>query len=75
MKTEQVNFAEKKAQARRMDVASLMWSIKDAQAAERANPTGPKAGYYLDEVHVFAEELRRRRNGKAKFIVQYFEKC
>lgn len=26
-----------------------------------AMPDGPKAGYYADEVHVFAGELMRRR--------------
>jgi hypothetical protein len=34
---------------------------RDAYQAERANPTGEKAGYYLDEINYVANELHRRR--------------
>lgn len=38
----------------------LWYVIKDAREAAEANPQGPKAGYYYDEIHYCAAELRRR---------------
>lgn len=38
----------------------LMFIIKDADEARRANPYSPKAGYYADEISYAAAELRRR---------------
>ena len=49
------------AKVKKMSVPELMWTIKDAKEAMDANPTGKKAGYYADEVHYCAMELRRRR--------------
>lgn len=40
--------------------AELMFIIKDADEARRANPYSPKAGYYADEISYAAAELRRR---------------
>lgn len=61
--TVNANFAALEKKARRMDEASLRWSIADAtQAAVNAEELGsPKAGYYRDEVHVYAAELKRRQ--------------
>jgi len=42
--------------------AELRYIIKDAGEAAAANPTGHKAGYYQDEVHYAAAELRRRES-------------
>lgn len=43
---------------------SSLWAIaKDAHEAERLNPNGPKAGYYLDEINYVANEIHRRRFG------------
>lgn len=42
----------------------LRFIVNDATAAARANPTGENAGYYLDEVHYAAAELRRRREAR-----------
>ncbi len=39
---------------------ALFFIIKDAGEAEKANPLGENAGYYMDEVHYAAAELRRR---------------
>jgi hypothetical protein len=35
--------------------------MRDAKAAHDANPEGPKAGYYLDEINYASAELNRRR--------------
>ena len=42
-------------------IDELHYIIKDATAAERAMPFGENAGYYLDEVHYAAMELKRRQ--------------
>lgn len=39
----------------------LRFIIKDAQEAMAANPENPNNGYYADEVHYAAMELKRRR--------------
>lgn len=39
----------------------LHFIIQDAQEAIRANPTGPKSGYYADEVNYCVNELYKRR--------------
>lgn len=40
--------------------AELMFIMKDADQARAANPQGPKAGYYADEISYAGAELRRR---------------
>ncbi len=40
---------------------SLTYIINDANAAVKANPTGPKAGQYMDEVHYANMELAARQ--------------
>lgn len=40
--------------------AELRYIIKDAGEARDAMPEGPNAGYYADEVHYAAMELRER---------------
>lgn len=49
---------------RTMTDESLRFVIKDATEAIQANPDGHKAGYYLDEIHYCAAELRRRAGKK-----------
>jgi hypothetical protein len=58
--TVQADFAALTAKARKMSNAALRYSIDDARQAERANPEGAKAGYYLDECHTYSSELVRR---------------
>lgn len=41
-------------------VESLRFIIRDCREAIAANPEGDKAGYYADEIHYAAAELRRR---------------
>ncbi len=38
----------------------LRYIIKDAREAEEANPQGPNAGYYADEVNYASMELTKR---------------
>lgn len=61
-----LNFKEAEKKAKKMSDHALRHSIKDAKAAEAAQPKGKKAGYYLDEVHVYAGELQRRRDAWRK---------
>lgn len=46
--------------------AELLFIIKDAGEAERANPQGENASYYADEVNYAAMELQSRRNSSSK---------
>ncbi len=43
-----------------MPSSSLQYVIKDCQAAIAAYPDNPNAGYYADEIHYCAMELKRR---------------
>jgi hypothetical protein len=40
----------------------LAFIIRDAAEAARVNPTGCNVGYYLDEVHYAAAEMRSRND-------------
>lgn len=62
--TVSADFAALERKARKMSSEALRWSIQDAtRAAELAEELrGPKAGYYRDEVHVYAAELKRRES-------------
>ncbi len=44
---------------------SLRYIIADCKATLEANPNGSKAGYYMDEIHYCAMELKRRADAKA----------
>ena len=46
---------------RALSEPSLRYIIKDAREAMLAMPDGPKAGYYMDEIHYASMELARRR--------------
>lgn len=46
---------------KRKDVAALLFIIRDAREAITANPDNPNNGYYADEIHYAAAELRRRK--------------
>lgn len=49
---------------KKKDEPSLRFIIKDAREAMEANPENPNNGYYQDEIHYAAAELRRRQSGK-----------
>lgn len=46
---------------RGMSVPELMYVIADAREAIQANPDSPNNGFYQDEIHYCAGELRRRQ--------------
>lgn len=56
----QINHNEYRAAAKRKTDEALRFTIKDAREAMEAMPEGPKAGYYADEIHYCAAELKRR---------------
>lgn len=49
-------------------IAELHYLIKDAGQAAAAYPEGINAGYYTDEVHYAAMELKRREDGQKKLV-------
>lgn len=58
--TVSANFDGLKEKARSMSIAELRYAIKDCHEAERAMPESPKAGFYLDCIHVYGAEISRR---------------
>jgi len=58
--------------AKKMSTAQLMWSMKDAYTASKSlkgvSGNGACKGelFYLDEGHVYSDELRKRRNTERK---------
>jgi hypothetical protein len=60
MKVE-IDHAAYQRKVRKMSELSLKFIIKDATEAINANPDGPKAGYYADEINYCCDELHRRR--------------
>lgn len=60
METTQINHAEYQKRVRHYTVPMLQYTIKECQEAIEAMPNGHKAGYYADEIHYCAAEIRRR---------------
>ena len=56
----ELNHTEYRKIVKRKTYESLVYTIKDAREAMNAMPEGPKAGFYMDEIHYCAAELRRR---------------
>jgi len=56
-----MNHSEYQKKVKKMTVAELMYLAKDAREAAEAYPEGINAGYYTDEMHYAAMELRRRQ--------------
>lgn len=56
----EIDHAAYQAKVKTMSVEALRYTIADARAAIDAMPDGPKAGYYGDEIHYCAMELRDR---------------
>ena len=46
---------------RALDMTQLHFIIADCHETLDANPTGEKAGYYMDEIHYAAAEIQRRQ--------------
>lgn len=55
-----MNHAEYQKGLKGKTVAELRFLAKDAREAMEAMPNGENAGYYADEVHYAAMELRSR---------------
>ena len=58
---ENIDHGRYQARIREWTEAQLRWAIKDCTQAIAAIPDGPKTGYYADEIHYCAAELRRRK--------------
>ena len=64
MEITQIDHKSYQEHVRKMTVISLRWTIKDCKNAIAAMPDGHKAGYYADEIHYCAMELKRRQDLK-----------
>lgn len=63
--TKEIDHAAYPQLCRRRSLAELEFVIADCRSALAAMPDGPKAGYYMDEIHYcHAEILRRQAGGK-----------
>jgi hypothetical protein len=56
----QIDHGEYPLRIMSASAAALRYTISDAQQAISACPNGHKAGYYADEVHYCAMELKHR---------------
>jgi hypothetical protein len=56
----QMDHAAYQKRMKKASEASLRYILKDAREAIEAQPFGENAGYYADEIHYAAMELRRR---------------
>jgi hypothetical protein len=70
MKQTHINHEAYQKKIQKWTPEALWFTIRDANDSLKAIPEGHKAGYYADEVHYCAMELRRRglydRKAKAK---------
>ena len=62
----QIDHKEYPKRCREMSAVCLRWTIKDCKAAIAAMPDGYKAGYYADEIHYAAMELKRREDNRGQ---------
>jgi len=58
--SKQMDHAEYEAKVTTMSDSALLFTIQDAKEAVDAMPFGENAGYYTDEMHYCAAELRNR---------------
>lgn len=56
----QMVHADYQKRVKSLSVPELMFIIADAREAMTANPENPNNGFYQDEIHYCAAELRRR---------------
>ena len=61
----QIDHTDYPRSLKRKSVEALEFTLQDAREAIHANPHGENAGYYADEIHYAAAELRRREAKKA----------
>lgn len=60
MSTKVMDHAEYQARVKKMDYAALKHVIADCRAVLEIWPDHPNGGYYWDEIHYCAAELKRR---------------
>ena len=60
-----MDFAATEALAKTKASSVLRHAITDCHAAIAANPDNVKCGYYSDEIHVYAAELRARQGAES----------
>lgn len=63
MQQEQIDHVNYPERLKSLSLSSLWAIARDAYEAERANPNGHKAGYYLDEINYVSNEMHRRGFG------------
>jgi hypothetical protein len=62
--SKEIDHAAYMKKVKGMSEESLRFVIRDAREAIAALPSGPKAGYYADEIHYCAAELAKRNQKK-----------
>ena len=55
-----MNHGEYQKQVKTQSTKSLVYTIQDCKEAIAAWPSSDNAGYYADEIHYCAAELKRR---------------
>jgi hypothetical protein len=66
MAVQHIDHAAYQERCTKMSEAQLRYTISDANAAMRAMPDGPKAGYYADEVNYCSNELAKRKRSSQR---------
>ena len=66
-----MNFAVYAERIAKLPSVALRFILKDAQEAIEAMPDGVNAGYYADETHACAAELRNRAKSMVNREEQY----
>jgi len=56
----QINHSEYQEKIKDYSIEQLRFVIQDCKGALAAMPNSPKAGYYQDEIHYCAMELKKR---------------
>ena len=57
-----MNHGEYQRKLKGKSIAELEYIIADASEAIAVNPDNPNNGYYTDEIHYAAMELKRRKH-------------
>ena len=73
--TVQIDHAAYQKKIKRFTIAELQFTANDAGEAMKANPTGPKAGYYADEQHYCWMEIATRRSGNRRRNMAITKAC
>lgn len=66
MATKHIDHNEYPKKLKTKSIAELKFIIKDAKEAMEAMPENPNYGYYADEIHYAAMEIRRRLEAQKK---------